>query len=218
MALALIYIFAAAKPFSIRRLVALFTVALILATPALEILGVRSAQSNALIIATSLTLLVWSIPLFRLSRDSICSRSLTLDALRRVSEAVQLTYAFGFVGLSTIAASVTLSGAKTLTLGHLIRLVPTTFVMALIVRIIFLLASRKPGRMRQRPIRIAGYGGSASIVRRRGDDRPCDLPLTLVRISEATAASERLSERAFRRGRRPRWVAQLRVLRRLCAL
>jgi hypothetical protein len=135
MALALIYILATAKPFSIRRLTALFALALILTTPMLEILRVRDAQSNALIIAASLTLLVWIIPLFRLLRDSICRRSLTLDALRPVSEFVQLTYAFGFAGLLTIAASVMLSGAKTLTLGHLVGFGPTALVMALIVRI-----------------------------------------------------------------------------------
>ncbi len=135
MALALIYIFATAKPFSIRRLTALFAVALILTTPMLEILRVRDAQSYALIIAASLTLLVWSIPLFRLLRDSICRRSLTLDALRPVSQFVQLTYAFGFVGLLTITASVVLSGAKTLTLGHLMGFGATTLVMALIMRI-----------------------------------------------------------------------------------
>lgn len=135
MALALIYTFARAKPFSIRRLAALCAVTLILTTPALEILRVRNAQSNALVIAASLTLLVWSIPLFRSLRDSICRRSLTLDALRSVSGFVQLTYAFGFASLLTVAGSVTLSGAKTLTLGHLAGLGPTTFVMALIIRI-----------------------------------------------------------------------------------
>lgn len=164
MALALIYIFAAAKPFSIRRLVALFVVALILDTQALEILRLRNAQSNALVVAASLTLLVWSIPLFRLLRDSICRRSLTLDALRPVSEFVQLTYAFGFVGLLTIGVSVMLSGAKTLTLGHLVEFGPTTSVMVLIVRIA--LAFWPPcGRSRMRPrlIRTPGYDGSFSI-------------------------------------------------------
>lgn len=118
-----------------RRLVALFAVALILATPALEILRVQNAENNALLISASLTLLVWSIPLFRLLRDSIYRRSLTLNALRPVSEFVQLTYAIGFAGLLTIAASVMLSGENTLTLGHLVGFGPTTLVMALIMRI-----------------------------------------------------------------------------------
>jgi hypothetical protein len=164
MALALIFIFATAKPFSIRRLTALFAVGLILTTPMLEILRVRGAQRDALIIAASLTLLVWTLPLFRLLRDSICRRSLTLGALRPVSEFVQLTYACCFVGLLTIAASVMLSGAKTLTLGHLVGFGPTALVMALMVRIALAFwPPRGRSRMRRRPIRTAGYGSSSPI-------------------------------------------------------
>lgn len=164
MSLALIYIFATAKPFSIRRLATLFALTLILATPALEILRVRNAQSNGSMIAALLTLLVWGIPLFRLLRDSICRRSLTLDALRPVSEFVQLTYAVGFVGLLTIAASTMLSGAKTLTLGHLMGFGPVTLVMALIVRIALAFwPPRRRSRMRPRLVRSAGHGGSFPI-------------------------------------------------------
>lgn len=135
MALALIYIFATAKPFSIRRLAAFFGVALILATPALQVFRVGNAQSNALIIAASLTLLVWSIPLFRLLRDSICRRSLTLDAFRHVSEFVQWTYAFGLVALLTIVAAVILDGAGPVTAGELMRLLAGACLIALVVQI-----------------------------------------------------------------------------------
>lgn len=163
MALALVYIFATAKPFSIRRLAALFVLTLLMATPVLEVLRVRNTKNDALMIAAALTLLVWSTPLLRLLHDSIRRRSLTLDALRPVSEFVQLTYALGFGGLLTIAASVLLSGAKTLTLGHLMGFGPTTLVMALIARIA--LAAWPPRGRSRRPrlIRTAGYRGSSPI-------------------------------------------------------
>ena len=43
--LGLIYIFATAKPISMRRLAALFVLALIMATPVLEIFHVRNAET-----------------------------------------------------------------------------------------------------------------------------------------------------------------------------
>lgn len=94
MLLALIYIFATAKPISVRRLSALFALSLMLGVPGLAILRVQDVRGDALLIATSLTLLVWSIPLLQAVCDTVRRGSLSLKALRSASTFVRWTYGF----------------------------------------------------------------------------------------------------------------------------
>jgi hypothetical protein len=134
MALALIYIFATAKPFSMRRLTALFVSALLMATPFLEIVHVRNVRNDALMIAALLTLLVWSTPLLRALRDTVRYRSLTLDALRPVSVFVLWTYGFALTGAPITAVSEALNPTHGLHLGVLLRVLAIASFVALLLR------------------------------------------------------------------------------------
>ena len=134
MALALIYIFATAKPFSIRRLTALFVSTLLMATPFLEIFHVRNVRNDALMIGALLTLLVWSIPLLRALRDTVRYRSLSLDALRPVSVFVLWTYGFALAAAPITAMSEALNPTRGLHLGVLLRLLAIASFVALLLR------------------------------------------------------------------------------------
>jgi hypothetical protein len=134
MALALIYIFATAKPFSIRRLTALFVSALLMATPLIEIVHVRNVRNDALMIGALLTLLVWSTPLLRALRDTVRYRSLSLDALRPVSIFVLWTYGFALTAAPITAMSEALNPTRGLHLGVLLRLLAIASFVALLLR------------------------------------------------------------------------------------
>jgi hypothetical protein len=134
MALALIYIFATAKPFSIRRLTALFVSALLIATPFLEIVHVRNVRNDALTIAALLTLLVWITPLLRALRDTVRYRSLSLDALRPVSAFVLWTYGFALTAAPITAASEALNPTRRLHLGVLLQVLAIASFVALLLR------------------------------------------------------------------------------------
>lgn len=112
MVIALIYIFATAKPVSTRRLATLFVSTLALAVPALKLLQVRNVQSDALSIATALTLLVWSTPLMQAFCDSVRRRSLALDSIRRASAVVRWTYGFALVVAPTVIAFELIGGSR----------------------------------------------------------------------------------------------------------
>lgn len=122
MALALIYIFATAKPVSIRRLAALFVSILLMATPALEVFRVRDIKNDALVIAASLTLLAWITPLLSIVRDTIRYRSLCLEGLRSVSFFVLWTYGLALSAAPIAAMSEALNPTRWLHLGQLLGL------------------------------------------------------------------------------------------------
>jgi len=134
MALALIYIFATAKPISIRRLSALFTLTLILSTLVKELFSIRDGQSYALVAAASLTVIVWITPLLQVLRDSICYRRLSLRPLRPVSTVVQLTYGFALAAVPTIAIAGALIGTRGMHPVVLLRLVTIAGVTALVLQ------------------------------------------------------------------------------------
>ncbi len=69
--LGFLLVFLTARPISVRRLSLFFIFVFGLSTGMLEALRARHAQSDALITATALTLLMWSSPLVRMLRDSI---------------------------------------------------------------------------------------------------------------------------------------------------
>ncbi len=102
--LGLIYIFATAKPISMRRLSVLFVLVLISATLALRVLHV-STPRGALLTATSLTLFAWSIPLLHVMHATVSRRALSLDALRQVSAFVCWTYGCAIAAIPIVAVS-----------------------------------------------------------------------------------------------------------------
>jgi len=114
-----------------RRLSALFVVALILAMLVLGALRVRDNQKYALFVATSVTLIVWITPLLHVLRDSIRYRLLSLDALRPVSTFVRFTYGFALAATPMVAMSVALNGTRGLHLAALLRLVAVAGLIAL---------------------------------------------------------------------------------------
>jgi hypothetical protein len=129
--LGLIYIFAVAKPVSMRRLSALFVLGLLLATPILGILNVNNAPRYALWTATALTLIVWSMPLLRIAYSTVRNRALTLDALVPVSTAVQLTYWFVLVLLPVVAIGKLLCPTQVFQMAVLPRLLAIACLAAL---------------------------------------------------------------------------------------
>jgi len=139
MALALIYIFATAKPISIRRLAALFISTLILAVPTLAIFQIRNVREGALIVAASVTLLVWSIPMLRALRDIL--RRWTCPQVHTVSARIQWTYAFAIAAGLILGASAMLHGTRVLHLGEFARLVAMICIAATILQVGFCLSS-----------------------------------------------------------------------------
>jgi hypothetical protein len=131
MTLALIYIFATAKPISVRRLSALFLLTLILVTPMQRIFGYGNTRPDALEVAGSLTLIVWSVPLWLVLRDTIYRGVLTLDAFRLVSAFVQWSYVLSLTAASTIMTWMIANGMRSLTVGELIRLLTSACAIAL---------------------------------------------------------------------------------------
>jgi hypothetical protein len=150
MALAIIYIFASAKPVSTRRLAVLFVLTLISATLVQAICHFRNAQRESLVVAASLTLLIWSIPPLQVLRDTIHQGSLTLDALRSVSACVQWTYGFVLAAALLFALSMLSHGTKGLEVADLAPLV-TKAAMAACVTHLGMVVFRQ-GRARR-----AGY-------------------------------------------------------------
>lgn len=132
--LALIYIFATAKPFSVRRLTALFVSTLLMATPFLEIFHVRNVRSDALMIGVLLTIFVWSIPLLRVLRDTVRYQSLSLGALRSVSLFVLWTYGFALAAAPIIAMPEALNLTRGLHVGGFLLLLVIAGFVALLLR------------------------------------------------------------------------------------
>ena len=141
-ALALIYIFATAKPVSIRRLAALFVSILLMATPALEVFRVRDIKNDALVIAASLTLLAWITPLLSIVRDTIRYRSLCLERLRSVSFFVLWTYGLALAAAPIAAMPEALNPTRWLHLGQLLGLPEIAGLIALLLWVLARTSSR----------------------------------------------------------------------------
>jgi hypothetical protein len=125
--LGLIYVFATAKPISMRRLSLLFALVLIAATLVLRVLHVKT-QGGALLTATSLTLFAWSIPLLHIVHATVSRRALSLDALRQVSGFVCWTYGFAIAAMPIVTLSAILNPTHRLHLA-----LPRLLVIAAIV-------------------------------------------------------------------------------------
>ena len=114
--LGLIYIFATAKPISVRRLSLLFVLVLISATLVLRVLQVRT-PGGALLTATLVTLFVWSTPLLHIMHATVSGRALSLDALRQVSGFVCWTYGCAIAATPIVAVSAILNPTQSLHLA-----------------------------------------------------------------------------------------------------
>jgi hypothetical protein len=97
--LGLIYIFVTAKPISLRRLSLLFFVTLIFSSAFLGVSPMKHQSSQAIIIASSITALAWSLPLIQVLCATVWRRRLSLRALTPVSGAVLWTYGLGLATL-----------------------------------------------------------------------------------------------------------------------
>jgi hypothetical protein len=128
--LGLIYIFATAKPISIRRLSLLFVLALISVTLVLRVLHV-STPHGALLSATLATLLVWSAPLLKIMYTTASCRRLSLDALQQVSGFVCWTYGFAIAAVPIVTVSAILSPTRSLHLAVLPRSLAISAISAL---------------------------------------------------------------------------------------
>lgn len=141
--LGLIYIFATAKPISMRRLSLLFALVLISATLVLRVLQVRT-PGGALLAATSLTLLAWSAPLLHIIHVALSRRALSLDALRQVSGFVCWTYGFAIAAVPIVTVSAILDPTRSLHLAALPRSLAIAGISAL-----FLMLTAQVWRKRQ---------------------------------------------------------------------
>jgi hypothetical protein len=130
----LIYLFATAKPISVRRLSAFFVLALISANLGLRVLQITDASRNSLLIATSLVLLVWSIPLLRTLHQTVCNRSLVLDELHPVSAFVRLTYGLALAALPIAAITALSPSLRSVHLATLLRLLVMAGIAAFLAQ------------------------------------------------------------------------------------
>lgn len=137
--LGLIYIFATAKPISMRRLSVLFVLVLISATLALRVLHV-SMPHGALLTATSLTLFAWIIPLLHVMHATVSRRALSMDALRQVSGFVRWTYGFAIAAMPIVTVSAILNPKESpqlalprlLVIAAIVALASTMFIPRLL--------------------------------------------------------------------------------------
>lgn len=143
--LGFIYIFATAKPISIRRLSMLFVLALISATLALRVLHV-STPRGPLLTATLVTLFVWSTPLLHIIHATIRRRALALDALGQVSGFVCWTYGFAIAAVPILAVSAILNPTHGVHLA-LPRLLVTAAIVPLAWRLF--IPQLRPPRLRR---------------------------------------------------------------------
>lgn len=137
--LAVIYLFATAKPISIRRLSALFIVTLMLAEPLLMALRVRNVLGDAFEMATLVTLLVWCVPLAHVIRCSLFRRALLTEPLRNISGSVQWTYAVTLVGILLVAIAAVHHAANSVHVRDLSQLLIKACAVALAMRLVFAL-------------------------------------------------------------------------------
>jgi hypothetical protein len=157
--LGLIYIFATAKPISMRRLSLLFVLLLISATLVLRVLQVRT-PGGAMLTATLVTLLVWSAPLLKIMYTTASRRSLSLDALQQVSGFVCWTYGFAIAAVPIVTVSAILSPTRSLHLAALPRTLAIAAISAL-----FLMLTAQVWQKRQ-PVH-RGVAGRTALNRNR---------------------------------------------------
>jgi hypothetical protein len=133
--LGLIYIFATAKPISMRRVSVLFFFVLISASLVLRVLHVRT-PGGALLTATLVTLFVWSTPLLHIMHATASRRAPSLDAFRQVSGFVCWTYGFVIAAMPIVAVSAIVNPTQSLhpalprllVIAAIVALAPTTFI------------------------------------------------------------------------------------------
>lgn len=149
--LGLIYIFATAKPISMRRLSMLFVLVLISATLVLRVLHVRT-PGGALLTATLVTLFAWSAPLLHIMQATISRRALSLGALGQVSRFVCWTYGFAIAATPIVAVSAILNPTRYLHLA-LPRLLVTAAIVAFVSTMVIprLRLPRSRGQVASRP-------------------------------------------------------------------
>jgi hypothetical protein len=139
--LGLIYIFATAKPISMRRLSLLFVLVLISATLVLRVLHVSTPRAP-LLTATLVTLFVWSTPLLHIMHATVSRRALSLDALRQVSGFVCWTYGFLIATMPIITVSAILNPTqglhltlpRLLVIAAIVALAPTMLIPRLLLQ------------------------------------------------------------------------------------
>jgi hypothetical protein len=141
--LGLVYIFATAKPISIRRLSLLFVLVFISATLVLRVLHVRT-PGGALLVATSLTLFAWSAPLLNIMRATLSRRALSLDALRQVSGFVCWTYGVAVAAVPIVAISAILNPTQSLHIAVLPRSLAIAGISALLFMLTLVWRKRQP--------------------------------------------------------------------------
>jgi hypothetical protein len=132
--LGLIYLFATAKPISVRRLSALFVLVLVLTNLGLRVLQIGDASRNSLLIAASLVLVVWAIPLLRALHQTACTRSLVLDALHPVSAFVRLTYGLALAVLPVAAITALCPPLRSVHLAIFLRLLVIAGIAAFLAQ------------------------------------------------------------------------------------
>jgi hypothetical protein len=147
--LGFLFVFLTARPISVRRLSLFFIFVLGLSTGMLVTLGARRAQSDALITATALTFLIWSIPPVRMLRDSIRARTMSPGGLLQVSAFVQWTYGIALAAMPLLSIAAFLIAFHHLTVGALVRLLIVAALLGLIVPVGFSSLGRS-GRPRAR--------------------------------------------------------------------
>ena len=131
--LGIIYVFVIAKPISIRRLFLLFALGLMLTPSVLAIFHVKDSPSHSLVIATSVVLLVWSLPLVRIVHDTIRLGRLSLDALVPVSDVVLWTYGFALLVVPTLTIGCLLNPAHRLVLAVIPQLIAIAGLAVLVL-------------------------------------------------------------------------------------
>ena len=131
--LGLIYVFVTAKPISIRRLFMLFVLGLTSTSSVLGIFHMKDSPSRALVIATSVVLLVWSLPLVRIVHDTIRLGRLSLDALVPVSDVVRWTYGFALLVAPTLTIGCLLNPAHRLVLAAIPQLMAIAGLAVLVL-------------------------------------------------------------------------------------
>lgn len=138
--LGLIYIFATAKPISMRRLSVLFVLVLISARLVLRVLHVRT-PGGALLTATLVTLFVWSTPLWHIMHATVSRRALSLDTLQQVSGFVRWTYGFVAAMLIVVVSAIMnptqslhLALPRLLVIAAIVAFVSTMFIPGLLLQ------------------------------------------------------------------------------------
>jgi hypothetical protein len=91
------YLFATAKPVSIRNLTALFVIAYLLARVAFGNSHNGQGPRTAMEVALVLTAVCWTVPVFRLIFSMIRSGQITLHELESTSAAIKCTYVVALV-------------------------------------------------------------------------------------------------------------------------